>query len=200
MAPQVAETRRTIAVFLVLAMLGGAMLVLLGTGGTGANAQSTECGGSSTPSPVESSASPSPSDSGGGLPTLPDIPPGEESSAPPSESPSGSPTDGGGSTIRCPSTLTIAYDDPAFKGAIKSPESQCKGGRTVKVFEERGDKDRVVGSAVTNGRGKWREPYPQAAGERYYAKTRKSSQLQENGDKLVCAGDKSKTIRAGTKP
>jgi hypothetical protein len=78
---------------------------------------------------------------------------------------------------------------------LGSKASECKAGRAVKVFEEKGKKDPTVGTAITNRKGKWKEPFPNADGK-YYAKTGKANQVAENGDKIVCGPATSKTITA----
>jgi hypothetical protein len=131
-----------------------------------------------------SSPSPSPSETDDGpLPSLP-IPPEEEES--PSPSPTRSP-DGGGAG-KCDSEITIAYKKNAFKGKVTSENnSRCRKGRTVKV-KQKGKKG-SVGRSVTNQKGKWKVPEPDADG-RYFAQVAK----RKVGN-IVCQAAKSRTIR-----
>jgi hypothetical protein len=130
-------------------------------------------GGRPSPSP-----SPSPTRSGG-LPSLP-LPTGdEETSASPSPSP-------GGGAAKCDSKITIAYKRNRFSGKVTSDNNRCAKGRSVKVKKVNAG---TVGRTVTNQKGKWKVPEPDANG-RYFAVTSK-----RKAGKIVCKAARSRKIR-----
>ena len=115
-----------------------------------------------------------------------------------SESPTPTPTStsGGGETERCRSEINIAYNSAQqrFSGAVRSDKAACERGRRVTLKLDRSGKDRTVGTTTTTRRGKWTIPFD-GNGKRYYAKAAKRS-ITRSGGKIVCLGDRSKTIRA----
>ena len=136
-------------------------------------------GGGGRPSP-----SPSPSETEDDPLPIPPIPPEEEESPSPSPSPT---RDGGGGAAKCDSEITIAYKKNRFKGKVTSDHNRCKKARAVKVKKK--GKKRPVGRSVTNRKGKWKVPEPDANG-RYFAKVSK----RKVGN-IVCKAAKSRTIR-----
>lgn len=108
-----------------------------------------------------------------------------------SPTPSGSSTGGGGETYD--STLTIAYGNDRFSGAVRS-DGKCKPGRKVIVRKIRRGPDLLVGRDTTNRRGRWSVGEPDAARGRYYAKVLKRVYTLTD-TAITCRGDRSKTIR-----
>lgn len=154
--------------------------------GDGEQAEPTPSGSGTTSS--------SPSESDGGLPITLPPPVGEESSA----SPSGSSTPAGRSPDRprCRSNISINYDEARrgrdrFKGNVRSPHDACEPNRLVFLKKKRKGRDAFVGRDRTTGKGKWLIREHRAKG-RFYARVKKA-RLKTG---VVCAGDRSTTIRA----
>lgn len=173
-------------------LVAGTILVL----NVGASANVTGSGPvpmiqqSSSPSGGQPSASPSPEDTCDPGPDPICIP--GESSAPPSSSPSASPSTspnpGGGDTHK--SKITIDYNNKkdSFVGKVDS-RSICVKARRVDLFEVAPGKDQNRGHSLTNNKGKYRIPFPDADG-RFYTKAKKSTPERNT----TCKGATSKTI------
>lgn len=117
--------------------------------------------------------------------------PGEESSAPPSSSPSASPStspEPGGNTHSAKISITYSNRQDAFKGKVDS-KAVCQKARRVDLFEVAPGKDQNLGHALTNNKGKYRIPYPNANG-RFYTKARKFTPERNT----TCKGATSKRI------
>ena len=85
------------------------------------------------------------------------------------------------------------YPD-AFLGQIASNNDRCRSGRLVKVFRERGRRDRLIGRDRASGTGQWKveRDVPTA---RYYAKV---PRLKFGpGRRHVCRAYKTSTMRVG---
>ena len=135
------------------------------------------------------SAEPSPED------TCSPVPPPiceNESSAPPSgspsASPSGSPDPGGGDTHKAKISIRYNNKNESFIGKVDS-KAICQRARRVDLFEVAPGKDQNRGHALTNNKGRYRIPLPQANG-RFYTKARKSTPERNT----TCKGATSKTI------
>ncbi|MDQ4025651.1 MAG: hypothetical protein M3217_09220 [Actinomycetota bacterium] len=177
----------------------GAAFALTVTGDDVALAQKGCRGGGSSPSP---SRSPSPSASGGGGP-IPSIPP----SIPPNPIPDTKKAPGPAGLdpwekvpvaaeqgTTCKSTITISYSGRAFKGKVDSGEPMCKRARRVQIKKIKDGKDPTVARAVTNARGAYTAPEPNARG-RFYAQVAKSTTENDDGDRVTCQAARSKAIR-----
>lgn len=147
--------------------------------GSASRTGSPSASGSTSPSQTPCRFSPAP----------PPVCPASSSSG--SATPSGSPT--GGETETYDSTLTIAYGNDRFSGAVKA-NGKCKPGRKVIVRKVRKGPDLLVGRDTTNRRGRWSVREPDAARGRYYAKVLKRVYTLTD-TVITCRGDRSKTIR-----
>jgi hypothetical protein len=104
--------------------------------------------------------------------------------------------------VQCDSAVTIKYDPPGpqegakagFSGAVKSGSATCIKGRNVLVRRDAGRRDKTVGTAVTNKKGKWKLPVQKASGK-YYASTPSRRVVEKDGTEVNCGAAKSKTIK-----
>lgn len=217
------SSHTAIAVVTTITLLVSVAVLTLATAGT-PSAQAAQCrggGGSPSPSP---SASPSgggginptailtllpggggsPSSSASGSPR----PSGSPSPRPSGASPSNTQTSNEEEQRKreivpvlqqdqtCKSTITISYSQrkKAFGGRVKSEAAECKGGRKVQVKKFKRGKDPTVGRAVTNARGVYTVPSPNARG-RFYAVAAKANVENDEGGTTTCQAARSKTIR-----
>jgi flagellar hook assembly protein FlgD len=67
------------------------------------------------------------------------------------------------------SKVTIGESKKGVKGKVTSGAAFCSALRQVKVFKVKSGKDKKVGSATTNLKGKWSVKVPNANGK-YYVK------------------------------
>jgi hypothetical protein len=137
------------------------------------------------------SASPSPEDTCNPGPDPICIPEEEESpsgSAKPSASPSGSPNPGGGDTHSAKVTIDYNKKNESFVGKVDS-KAVCEKARRIDLFEVAPGKDQNRGHALTNNKGRYRIPFPNANG-RFYTKARKFTPDRNT----TCKGATSKTI------
>lgn len=207
---------KAVAVITAIWLLAFAAIITLATADT--NVAQAGCrGGSSSGSPSASSSS---GGGGGGLPTnvttiLPL--PGQSStgggsspsgSASGSSRPSGSGSASGSSSeappdkeipiptaqaISCKSTITIAYKQNRFQGKVGSGENLCKDARRVTIKRVKRGTDPTVGRGVTNPKGAYKIPEPNANGK-YYAQVAQSAVENENGQTVRCQRARSKAI------
>jgi hypothetical protein len=150
--------------------------------------------------PVQGQQSPSPSGTRSSSPPEetcnpgPDplcIPEEEEPSASrsPSVSPSPSPSPGGGGdTYKAKITIDYKEKNESFVGKVDS-RAICQKARRIDLFEVAPGKDQNRGHSLTNNKGRYRIPFPDADG-RFYTKARKSTPERNT----TCKGATSKTI------
>jgi hypothetical protein len=81
----------------------------------------------------------------------------------------------------------------AFLGQIGSNNNRCRAGRIVKVFKERGRRDRLIGRDRASSTGLW-EIEKNVGRARYYALVPKK---RINGGRNVCRRYKSSTLLFG---
>ncbi|HEV2755145.1 MAG TPA: hypothetical protein VG318_05140 [Actinomycetota bacterium] len=176
------RSSRAIALVTVVWVVAIAAAFALATTGNDAIAQQGCRGGGGSPS---QSASPSPSESDEGFPPsiVPSLIPDEKV-----------PVTAADQDVTCKSTITIAYSGRAFKGKVGSDEPMCKRARKVQVRKLKKGNDPLVGRAVTNAKGAYTVPEPNAKG-RFYASVAKSTTENDDGDRVTCQAAKSKTIR-----
>ena len=189
---------RRIAVTIVLSLIAAGIAVL--NFGGGAIAQ--ECGGGGSPGPSPSSPSPTPTDTGGGLPTVPTLPPlPGQTSTTSSPTPTNSTPGGGGSqeTIECDSNISIRFAarTDTFRGGVTSDENVCERGRRVLLKRVKRGPDQTVGRTTTNRSGRWSIDKNRVRRGRYYAQTpARTVDPPGPGAKYDCGAARSRTIRA----
>ena len=162
-------------------------------------AASTRCsggggGGGATPTPTPT---PTETEDPGPIPD-PTIPPNPLESESPTPTPTATATDGpsGGGT-RCDSEITIKHDRARqlFSGVVRSDETACKRGRRVQLRLDRSGRDRTVETTTTTRRGRWKAPFPNPRGRKFYAQTPQAKVAGPDGQ-IVCRAARSRTIRA----
>jgi hypothetical protein len=99
-----------------------------------------------------------------------------------------SPKPGGGDTYSAKLSIDYSKKKESFVGKVDS-KSICQKARRVDLFKIAPGKDQNLGHALTNNKGKYRIPYPDANG-RFYAKARKFTPERNT----TCKGATSKTI------
>ena len=104
-------------------------------------------------------------------------------------------------TVKIPSRVTIASKGTVLHGRVKSPNHACVDGRKVKVKRViSGGKDQVMGTATTNGQGRWRLRLSGFAGislARFYARVRRRAEGTA-GTIYVCRPDRSREVMIGS--
>ena len=104
-------------------------------------------------------------------------------------------------TVRIPSRVTIASKGTVMHGRVQSPNHACVDGRKVKVKRViSGGKDQVMGTATTNGQGRWRLRLSGFAGislARFYARVRRRAEGTA-GTIYVCRPDRSREVMIGS--
>jgi hypothetical protein len=100
----------------------------------------------------------------------------------------------GGETRDVPTTVTLRYKRPNFKGTASSSEAQCRQARGILLKRAKKGKDATSGSATTDAQGSYKIRLPRAKG-RYYAIVSKTTVVTDEGDTLVCQRAKSRTIK-----
>ena len=102
--------------------------------------------------------------------------------------------------VRIPSRVTIASSGLAMHGHVESANQACVAGRKVKVKRViSGGKDQVMGTATTNGHGRWRLQLSGFAGislAHFYARVRRRAEGTA-GTIYVCRPDRSREIMLG---
>jgi hypothetical protein len=178
----------------VLTALTAMVLAIVMVLNVGASADVTGSG-PIAPARQSPSASASPSQSPSPEDTCDPIPPPiceNETSAPPSgspsTSPSGSPDPGGGNTHKAKVSIKYKNGNESFVGKVDS-KAICVRARRIDLFEVAPGRDQNRGHSLTNNRGRYRIPFPDANG-RFYTKARK---LEPNRN-TTCKGAQSKTI------
>ncbi|MDQ3982217.1 MAG: hypothetical protein M3271_05995 [Actinomycetota bacterium] len=99
--------------------------------------------------------------------------------------------------ITCKSTITISYKsgrNAKFSGRVGSGEPMCKRARDATVKKVKKGKDATVGRAVTNAKGAYQVPSPNANG-RFYARVSKATVENNDGETVNCRAKRSETIR-----
>lgn len=100
----------------------------------------------------------------------------------------------GTDATRVASSISIAYDDGAFKGDVDSSRRGCVRFRTVRVFRERtGLQDLLIGADLTGDRGRYRVVHEARRG-RYYAKVQRRVLTRPEGE-VICRPARSETIQ-----
>ena len=200
------NTSRAIAIVTIVWLMASlAALALATTSDDVAVAQQGCKGGGSSASPSQS-ASPSPSESEGFPPTVPSIPPsvvpGEQKADAPAPPPAMDPwkkvpVAAAQQDVSCKSTITIAYRSSgkqAFTGKVGSGEPMCKRARKVTIKKVKKGTDPTVARAVTNAKGSYTAPEPNARGK-FYAQVAKSTTENDDGESVTCQPARSETIR-----
>lgn len=197
------RSSRAVAVIVSLWVLACAAALALATTTDDAVAQG--CGGGGSPSPSSSASTSKPPASGLPIPvSLPPVPAPDARHAVPEverDDPSKKTIVGGTAQqdqqAKCKSTITIAYESGKarkFTGKVGSDEPTCKRARDVTVKKLKRGKDRAVGKAVTNAKGKYSVPSRRAKG-RFYAKVAKATVENGDGETITCQGARSRAIR-----
>lgn len=179
----IATTAMVMAIVLVLNV--GASADVEGSGPLAPAIQQSPSGS------AKASASPSPEDTCDPGPDPICIPEEEEEpsgSTSPSASPSGSPNPGGGDTHKAKVTIEYKKKNESFVGKVDS-KAICQRARRIDLFEVAPGKDQNRGHSLTNNKGRYRIPFPDADG-RFYTKARKSTPERNT----TCKGATSKTI------
>lgn len=97
-------------------------------------------------------------------------------------------------TIRFVEGGTGEYTGPdKFAGKVKSEKERCIKGRTVRVFRDSDDVEKI-GEAETNKRGRWKLEQPDAEEGDYFARAKREFLKREEGHRHVCRKAQSKTI------
>jgi hypothetical protein len=101
-----------------------------------------------------------------------------------------------GKKERIPTTLTIRYDRNRnrFKGAALSVRKACRRDRLVRVRRHRRGPNPVVGTEITNRKGKWSLRRRPRRG-RFYALTPRKLFTYPDGTTVICQTDRAPTIR-----
>ena len=93
-------------------------------------------------------------------------------------------------------TLTIRYfrDAAAFKGEVQEARNECREQRRVVLRRRTPEGTRTVARTFTDEQDRWKVYWPAARG-RYFAVSLRVEVAQPDGTTLVCARDRSVTIR-----
>lgn len=68
-------------------------------------------------------------------------------------------------------TIVVSLKTPAFHGTLKSAQSACATGRTVKLYREKAGSDKLLGTDTSNAKTKWSIPLgKRLTSGSYYAK------------------------------
>ena len=54
--------------------------------------------------------------------------------------------------------VVVSLKFPAYHGSLQSPKKSCVAGRTVKVYRKKTGAAKVLGTDVTDSKGKWSVP------------------------------------------
>lgn len=97
--------------------------------------------------------------------------------------------------VKVPTDVSLRYRNGAFRGKVSSGEADCRRNRRVVVKKVRkGGRDRTVGKATSNRRGKWKLVEDGARG-RFYAVAQRRVLTASDGGKTVCLAGRSTTVR-----
>jgi hypothetical protein len=102
-----------------------------------------------------------------------------------------------GHTVRYATSSSYGYPDSAPKaalGQIRSPQSQCTGGRAVRLFLERAGADQRVGTTRSGATGFWEVRADLRNGKRYYAKVM-ARNLGPSGHRHICRSYRTTALR-----
>jgi hypothetical protein len=86
--------------------------------------------------------------------------------------------------------VIVSLKVPAFHGKLKSRQSSCATGRTVKLFRKKRGPDKLLGTDVTNSNAKWSIPIGKRlkSGASYYAKATARGNCRAAKSKVLTIG------------
>ncbi|MET0306179.1 MAG: hypothetical protein ABW196_08125 [Solirubrobacterales bacterium] len=86
--------------------------------------------------------------------------------------------------------IIVSLKLPAFHGKLKSSDSACSSGRTVKLFRQKAGPDKLLGTDRSNAKAKWSIPIGKRlkSGASYYAKAPAKGSCKAAKSKVLAIG------------